>query len=44
MIKLRYFCEDTSLHGCQYIPRFAEGGKLGWLHRLLWTIVSEIKI
>jgi hypothetical protein len=37
--QLKYFCGDTSLHGCQYIHRFAEGGKLGWLHRLLWTIL-----
>ena len=42
-IKPRYFCGDTSLHGCQYVPRFAKAGRLGWIHRLLWTIVSETK-
>merc|ERR1719278_1527181 len=30
-----YFCNDTSLHGWSYIPRFSLAGSLGWLHRIL---------
>ena len=41
--KLRYFCGDTSLHGCEYIPRFAKAGLLGWLHRIIWTSVIQTK-
>jgi len=34
-----YFCEDTSLHGWTYIPRFPLAGSLGWLHRVLWFLL-----
>merc|ERR1719220_66341 len=34
-----YFCNDTSLHGWSYIPRFSLAGSLGWLHRILWFLL-----
>jgi len=34
-----YFCDDTSLHGWSYIPRFSLAGSLGWLHRILWFLL-----
>ena len=39
----RYFCDDTSLHGWSYIPRFSLAGSLGWLHRILWFLVSAFR-
>ena len=39
----RYFCNDTSLHGWSYIPRFSGAGRVGWLHRILWILVRILK-
>ena len=35
-----YFCDDTSLHGWNYVARFPGAGAKGWVHRALWILVK----